>query len=84
MDVRLGSAGDQNTDFPVCAPSGVALRCGAKRERTKCPFGAQAAGLCSICGGSRAWALIIWILIMMQPTIQARSAEDDKKAVETL
>ena len=33
---------------------------------------------------TRALALAIWILITMQPTIQARSAEDDKKAVETL
>src|SRR4029077_3039320 len=30
---------------------------------------------------TRALALAIWILITMQPTIQARSAEDDKKAV---
>jgi ketosteroid isomerase-like protein len=33
---------------------------------------------------TRAWALITWILTIMQPTIQARSAADDEKAVEAL
>ena len=33
---------------------------------------------------TRALALAIWILIAMQPTIQARSAAEDEKAVEAL
>ena len=33
---------------------------------------------------TRALALAIWILITMQPTIQARSAAEDEKAVEAL
>src|SRR4030095_11123470 len=33
---------------------------------------------------SRAWALAIWILIPMQPTIQAGSATDDEEALEAL
>jgi ketosteroid isomerase-like protein len=33
---------------------------------------------------TRASALTIWILIMMHPTTQARSAADDEKAVEAL
>jgi hypothetical protein len=37
-----------NIDLQVCAPSGVSLRFHANEERTECPLGAQAAGLCSV------------------------------------
>jgi len=38
----------RNTDFQVCAPSGVLLRCyPVWREGGESPLGAQATGLCS-------------------------------------
>src|SRR5438309_10120136 len=39
---------------------------------------------CQVKYATRTWALTIWILITMQPTIQARSAADDEKAVAAL
>jgi len=39
---------------------------------------------CQVNYVTRAFVLAIWILIMMQPTIQARSAADDEKVVEAL
>jgi hypothetical protein len=49
-----------NIDLQVCAPSGVALRFHASGKRTECPFGAQAAGLCSV--PPKRTAHTIWIV----------------------
>src|ERR1700720_1734873 len=46
--MAAGAAESQarNTDFPVCEPSGVALRCSAQGKRTECPLDAQAGVAC--------------------------------------
>ena len=85
MEVRLGSAGGpEHRLSSLCAQRSCTP---ARSEKKADKMSAWRTGhmpVFHLRRVTRALALTIWILIMTQPTTQARSAADDEKAVEAL